>query len=29
MASKLLSSDYLLLLLYINNKEPIKGSVRR
>ena len=28
MASKLLGSDYLLLLLYINNKEPIKGSVR-
>ena len=28
MASKLLGSDYLLLLLYINEKEPIKGSVR-
>ena len=28
MASKLLGSDYLLLLLYINDKEPIKGSVR-
>lgn len=28
MASKLLGSDYLLLLLYINGKEPIKGSVR-
>ena len=28
MASKVLGSDYLLLLLYINNKEPIKGSVR-
>ena len=28
MASKLLGSDYFLLLLYINGKEPIKGSVR-
>ena len=28
MASKLLGSDYLLLLLYINEKKPIKGSVR-
>lgn len=25
---KLLGSDYLLLLLYLNNKEPIKGAVR-
>lgn len=28
MGAKLLGSDYLLLLLYINDKEPIKGSVR-
>lgn len=28
MSSKLLGSDYLLLLLYINDKEPIKGAVR-
>ena len=28
MGAKFLGSDYLLLLLYINDKEPIKGSVR-
>lgn len=28
MSSKLLGSDYLLLLLYLNDKQPIKGSVR-
>lgn len=28
MASKLLGSDYLLILLYINDRKPIKGAVR-
>lgn len=28
MAKKLLGADYLLLLLYLNDQEPIKGSVR-
>lgn len=28
MAVKLIGADYLLLLLYLNNKEPIKGAVR-
>lgn len=28
MSKKLLGSDYLLILLYLNNKEPIRGAVR-
>lgn len=28
MAKKMLGADYLLLLLYLNNQEPIKGAVR-
>lgn len=28
MSSKLLGSDYLLILLYINDKQPIRGAVR-
>lgn len=28
MSYKLLGSDYLLLLLYLNNKEPVRGAVR-
>lgn len=28
MSNKLIGADYLLLLLYLNNKEPIKGAVK-